>query len=255
MRKNILLIAGGDSSEHETSLASARYVAQKLKENPEYNVINAVLHNNQLHVDDGSMACFGQGPQLAMVSPQGQLQECTVDCVVPCLHGFPGETGDTQALLTLYRVPFIGCEKEASLNCFNKITTKLWLNALGIENTPSTFIADASDESLKRAHQAFAEFGRDVYVKAASQGSSVGCYHVTDEGKLDEAVRDALGYSKLVLIEMTVLHRELEVAVYEYDGEVHATNPGEIIIPDGKFCTFDEKYSADSQLLSLRQKA
>lgn len=242
MHKNILLIAGGDSSEHEISLISAKYIAQKLKENPEYNVINAVLHNNQLHLDDGSTAYFGQGARLI-----SDRDEYLIDCVVPCLLGFPGETGDIQAFLMLHQVPFISCEKEASINCFNKITTKLWLNALGIENTPSMFIADASDTSLKRAHQAFAEFGRDVYVKAASQGSSIGCYHVTDESKLDDAIREALGYSKQVLIEMTVPHRELEVAVYEYDGEVHATNPGEIIIPDGKFYTFDEKYSADSQ--------
>ena len=247
MTKNILLIAGGDSSEHEISLISAKYVAQKLKENPDCQVINAVLHNHQLQLDDGSTAYFAQGPQLIMTSPQGQQQECTIDCVVPCLHGFPGETGDIQALLALHQVPFIGCEKEASINCFNKVTTKFYLSALNIENTPSIFVADSSAASLKRVHQAFAQFGNDVYVKAASQGSSIGCYHITAEDKLDAAITEALGYSELVLVEKTIPHRELEVAAYEYDGEVHVTSPGEIIIPDDKFYTFDEKYSTDSK--------
>ena len=121
MHKNILLIAGGDSSEHEISLISAKYIAQKLKENPEYNVINAVLHNNQLHLDDGSTAYFDQGARLI-----SDRDEYLIDCVVPCLLGFPGETGDIQAFLMLHQVPFISCEKEASINCFNKITTKLW---------------------------------------------------------------------------------------------------------------------------------
>lgn len=246
MAKNILLIAGGDSSEHEISLISAKYVSSQLELNPDFKVLFCVLHQGEFQFADGAVGYFAQGRNFVIKAQDGSEQVVVIDCVVPCLHGFPGETGDIQAFLKLHQVPYIGCDQEASINCFNKVTTKLYFEALNIENTPYIFVSDDSEKSLQQAHAAFANFGSDVYVKAASQGSSIGCYHVKDEAELDAKVREALSYSPLVLIEKTIEHRELEVAAYEYEGELHITDPGEIIIPSDKFYTFDEKYSTAS---------
>lgn len=247
MAKNILLVAGGDSTEHDISLISAGYVQEQLEKNPEHHVLSCVLHDRVFTFKDGAKGFFSSGNNFEIEAADGSKSTVAIDCVVPCLHGFPGETGDFQAMLALNNVPFIGCEKEASINCFNKVTTKLYLSALNIENTPYIFVADDSEASLKRMHDAFTAFHGDVYIKAASQGSSIGCYHVTDESKLDSTLREALGYSPLVLIEKTIVHRELEVAAYEYKGELHITDPGEIVIPQDLFYTFDEKYSSDSK--------
>lgn len=246
MAKNILLIAGGDSSEHDISLISANYIAQQLQANPDFHVIRCVLHNNELQLEDGGKGYFTEHQNFLMISASGAQESVKIDCAVPCLHGFPGETGDIQSFFRLHQVPFIGCDKEASLNCFNKVTTKFYLSALNIENTPSIFVSDASAASLQSVHDAFNKFNQDVYVKAASQGSSIGCYHVTSEADLDQAVTDALALSPLVLIEKTIEHRELEVAAFEYQGQLHITEPGEIVIPSDKFYTFDEKYSSSS---------
>lgn len=247
MIKNILLVAGGDSSEHEISLISSKYVEQKLKTNPEYNVLSCILHNNEFVFADGSKGYFTNQNHFEIKDSNNQVKDFVIDCAVPCLHGFPGETGDIQSLFELHKVPYIGCDKEASLNCFNKVTTKLYLTALGINNTPYCFVSDESPDALKIAHQAFNDFKQDVYVKAASQGSSIGCYHVTKEEDLDKLIKEALTLSKLVLIEKTIEHRELEVAAFEYDGKLYTTEPGEIIIPKDIFYTFDEKYSQSSK--------
>lgn len=246
MAQNILLIAGGDSSEHEISLISAQYLAQQLSLNPEFNLLSVVLHEGKFQFAEGGYGYFTCGRTFAMVAPDGTVSECDIDCVVPCVHGFPGETGDLQSFLELHGVPYIGCKAEASRNCFNKVTTKFYLDALKIDNTPSIFVADQEPSSLKAAHAAFARFGNDVYVKAASQGSSIGCYHITQDEDLDQAIAAALALSDLVLIEQTIEHRELEVAAFEYQGRLVITPPGEIIIPSDKFYTFDEKYSKDS---------
>lgn len=247
MAKNILLIAGGDSSEHDISIISSHYVEEQLRANPDFNVLSCVLHDKVLQFADGAVAYFSVKNKLVIERPDNIKERYDIDCVVPCLHGFPGETGDIQSLLELHDVPYIGCRAEASLNCFDKVTTKMYLDALNIENTPSIFVGDKSEASLKRVHDAFEKFGKDVYVKAASQGSSFGCYHVTDEKVLDQAVADALALSHLVLIEKTIEHRELEVAAFEYNGELICTQPGEIVIPQDKFYTFEEKYSSASQ--------
>ena len=85
-----------------------------------------------------------------------------------------------------------------------------------------------------------------VFVKAASQGSSVGCYKVTELAKLSDAIHDAFGYSAQVLVEKAVKPRELEVAVYQYGDELVATRPGEICVPGDVFYSYDEKYSSGS---------
>lgn len=250
MSRNILLIAGGDGSEHDISLISSKYVEEKLKSNADYNVISCVLHDNVFMLEDGAEGSFAGGGKFKVRRADGSVEEFMIDCAVPCLHGFPGETGDIQSLLELMKIPYIGCGKEASLNCFNKVTTKFYLSALNIENTPSVFVSDASESSLRIVRDAFEKFGKDVYVKAASQGSSIGCYHVNDIKDLDKAVADASALSPLVLVEKTIEHRELEVAAFEYQGKLHITSPGEIIMPSDVFYTFDEKYSTESKTVT-----
>ena len=118
-------------------------------------------------------------------------------------------------------------------------------DALGIPNTPYLFLSDNTDEAHSQATQAFEKWGK-VFVKAARQGSSVGCYQVNHIEDLSEAINKAFTYSDQVLVEKSVVPRELEVAAYEIDGELHISKPGEVIAPNGAFYSYEEKYSADS---------
>lgn len=147
--------------------------------------------------------------------------------------------------LNIHNIPFIGCDAEASRYCFNKITTKLYFDALGIPNTPYAIIPLKTEQYKTVALEFFDKYN-DIYVKAASQGSSVGCYHVTKRDDVWDSIVEAFQYSTEVIIEKNIIHRELEVAAYEIDGQLKITNPGEIIIPDNLFYTFEEKYSKNS---------
>ncbi len=173
----------------------------------------------------------------------------SVDFIVPCIHGFPGETGDIQSMFEIAGIPYLGCGPEASSNSFNKITSKLWYDAIGIPNTPYLFLTRNDEYAHEQAQQAFDKWGK-VFVKAARQGSSVGCYSVTEKSELRQAVNDAFGFSEQVLIEKSVKPRELEVAAYEMDGQLYITKPGEVIAPDGAFYSYDEKYSSASHSLT-----
>ncbi|MBQ8022805.1 MAG: D-alanine--D-alanine ligase [Succinivibrio sp.] len=240
MSTNILLMCGGDGSEHEISLLSAKFIEEQLKLTKDFNVTKVVIHNHQFMVDDNACGYF---------DAQGDFvfgdEKIKVDCVVPCIHGIPGETGDIQSFLNIQNIPFIGCDAEASGYCFNKITTKLYFDALGIPNTPYAIIPLKTEQYKTVALEFFDKY-KDIYVKAASQGSSVGCYHVTKRDDVWDSIVEAFQYSTEVIIEKNIIHRELEVAAYEIDGELKITNPGEIIIPDNLFYTFEEKYSKNS---------
>ena len=238
---NILLLCGGGSSEHEVSLVSAGYLFEQLNSIEDFNVVRVEIKSEGWCLDSGELVYLDINNQM-LCRDKDQIK---IDFIAPCIHGFPGETGDIQSLFEMAKIPYLGCGSEASNNSFNKITSKLWYDALGIPNTPYLFLSDNNEQSHTAAKEAFEKWGK-VFVKAARQGSSVGCYQVTESEQLEEAVNKAFTFSDQVLVEKAVVPRELEVAAYEIDGELHISKPGEVIAPNGAFYTYEEKYGADS---------
>lgn len=237
---HVLLLCGGGGSEHAISLLSANFLESQLKSLANVSVTRVELFPDHWQTNDGRHCHLGMDRQLHFDNTAQP-----VDFVVPCIHGFPGETGDIQSMLELIGLPYLGCGSEGSKLCFNKVSTKLWLSALDIPNTPFLFLSTNNEAAHAQAHTAFRNWGA-VFVKAASQGSSVGCYKVTDAAALSEAVNAAFGYSDQVLVEKAVRPRELEVAVYRYNDQLVATRPGEIATPRDSFYSYEEKYSAGS---------
>jgi D-alanine-D-alanine ligase len=237
---NVLILCGGDGSEHNISIISSNYIKEQLKDIPNIKTYYVVIHNNSWLLDDKEKCFLSMNKQLCFGEEQ-----INVDYVIPCIHGYPGETGDIQSYLEMIHIPYLGCNSESSKICFNKISTKLWFNAIDIPNTEFVFITSNSKENQKKAEEFFDKH-QNVFIKAASQGSSVGCYKVDKKSDLAEKINEAFKYSNEVLIEKSVKPRELEIAAYEYKGELVITNPGEIITPSNNFYTFDEKYKSDS---------
>ena len=241
----VLLLCGGGSSEHEVSLRSANFLEQQLGQIDGVSVIRVELLADHWLCSTGERCALGLNQHLVLSDIAGTQRSVQIDYVVPCIHGFPGETGDLQSMLELAQLPYLGCRPEGSKLCFNKVSTKLWLTALDIPNTPYLFLTEQDEASLSAARAALAQWGK-VFVKAASQGSSVGCYAASSDTELQQAIQDAFSYSEQVLIEKALKPRELEIAVYQYGDELIATRPGEICVPQDKFYTYEEKYSTAS---------
>jgi len=252
--KNILLVYGGGGTEHAISKVSSKYIEETLKSLKNYRVLyvemmadgNFILNLEsetfqlQLHRPFNTKKCCAH-----IIDSKGALYEkVELDLAIPCIHGPPGETGDIQSLFEFFSLPYIGCGPEASKICFNKVSSKLWFNALGIPNTPFMFLS--SMDRIDEVYTFFKNSGEEVFIKAASQGSSVGCYYVNDASQIEEKLREAFKFSSYVLIERKIVGRELEISAYEYRGEVHTTVPGEIICPS-QFYSFEEKYNQKSQ--------
>ncbi|MEZ8824339.1 D-alanine--D-alanine ligase [Vibrio amylolyticus] len=240
-KTTILLLCGGGSSEHEVSLLSANYLQQQLSMTSHFNVIRIEMRNNGWFNDLGQLVSLDTNK----ATLESSESSTSIDFVIPCIHGFPGETGDIQSMLELAGIPYLGCGPEASTNSFNKITSKLWYDALGIPNTPYLFLSENSEDACTQAATSLEEWG-SVFVKAARQGSSVGCYKVTNLDELKPSIDAAFGYSDQVLVEKAVKPRELEVAAYEFEGILYISKPGEVIAPSDAFYSYEEKYSANS---------
>jgi D-alanine-D-alanine ligase len=230
-KKHVLLLCGGGSTEHEVSLVSVKHIKECLAGLPDIDLTTVEIQKSgEWFTESGDKFVFDHKKY---------------DFAIPCIHGYPGETGDLQSYFEMIGLPYLGCNSETSKMCFNKVTTKLWATALGVPNTPYIFIADSSEESVSKARK-FAEIHGDIVIKASSQGSSVGCYLAQKGTDPAETIKKAFSYSPFVLLEKRLKPREIEVSVYQLNGKLQISYPGEIICPSN-FYSYEEKYSHGSQ--------
>lgn len=244
--KNVLLLCGGGSSEHEVSLRSVKFYEECMSQMPSVKTIKIEIDKQGQWVDGNGKRYLLDGKRFLRAFEQDGDPGILIDVAIPCIHGYPGETGDLQSYFEMIGLPYFGCNSETSKMCFNKITTKMWATALGVANTPYIFISENTDENIKRVEE-FQKVHGDIVIKASNQGSSVGCYMIPGSEAPRKAIQDAFALSPFVLIEKRMKPRELEVSVYEYDGKLQVSYPGEIVTPTSTFYTYEEKYSSDSQ--------
>ena len=244
VKKNVILLCGGGFSEHDISLVSAAFLKDQLSSLDSYNLFFVEITKEGKWLHEKTSTC-----QLTL---DGQLRflktnkDVPIHYAIPCLHGPPGENGTIQSFFELANIPYLGAGPEASQNCFNKITTKLWFQAQSLPNTPFIFLNNTEKKQIESAYQAFDKWG-SLYVKASSQGSSIGCYFVENRKDLESKIKEAFEFSQYVLLERPIKGRELEISVYQWENEFIATDPAEIRTPSSSFYSFEEKYSQSSQ--------
>ena len=242
-RIRVAVVAGGRSSEHEISLASARSVLEAL--DPErYETTTIAIDRDgrwalgpgegQAALDEERVTVTQSLPVLADSKPAEALG--AVDVVLPVLHGPFGEDGTVQGLLELAGVPYVGAGVAASALCMDKDLFKAVLRDRGIPV--------ARNETLRLGDEIRNPFGYPVFVKPARLGSSVGISKAHDEAELEAAVALARRHDEKVLVEEFVAGTEVECGVL---GNVRpaplASVVGEIV-PHAEWYDYAAKYDA-----------
>ena len=225
-RLRVAVLAGGRSSEHAISLASAKSVLEAL--DPEHYEIATIEidRKGRWEIADGRLRLpSAQGdssveslPVVAASPPAALLGQ--IDVVFPILHGPFGEDGTVQGLLELAGVPYVGAGVAASALCMDKDLFKAVLRDRGI--------AVARNVTLRDGDPVQHSFPYPVFVKPARLGSSVGISKAHDEAELAEAVALARRHDDKVLIEELVTGTEVECGVLG-NREPVASVVGEIV--------------------------
>ncbi len=246
------MLFGGESSEHDVSIMSARNVYAAM-DSEKYDVLLGyidrggkwwLLDNWQDNLEDhgGVQMSFVPGSGSFITIPGSRVVH--VDVVFPVLHGENGhEDGAVQGMMNLVHVPVIGSGLGASAVCWDKLYTKQLLTANDIAVTP--YIVCRRDDELEYS-QVVAKLGDGFFVKPTIAGSSIGVSKVHDESEFSAALDTAFEHSGVVLIEKAVVGRELEVAVLGSPPHHQTSDVGEII-PGEEFYSYEDKYSANSK--------
>jgi D-alanine-D-alanine ligase len=229
-RLRVAVLAGGRSSEHEISLASARSVLESL--DPEqYDVVSVAIGRDgrwELGSGDGSVA-----ETLPVPAANAPATLGAVDVVLPILHGPFGEDGTVQGLLELAGVAYVGAGVAASALCMDKDLFKKVLRDSGIPV--------ARHVALRPGDAVDNPFGYPCFVKPARLGSSVGITKVHDENELGPAVELAFRHDEKVLIEEFLDGIEVEVGVLG-NFEPVASLPGQIVPLGHEWYDYSSKY-------------
>jgi len=218
-RIRVAILAGGRSSEHEISLASARSVLAAL--DPErYDVQTvAIGRDGRWELGRGGEAeTVAETLPVPSAHPPASLG--AVDVVLPILHGPFGEDGTVQGLLELAGLPYAGPGVAASALCMDKDLFKAVLRDRGIPVPRNITLRDGDPVANP--------FGFPVFVKPARLGSSVGISKAHDEAELEAGVALARRHDDKVLVEEFVAGQEVEVGVLG-NREPIASVPGEIV--------------------------
>jgi D-alanine-D-alanine ligase len=253
----IALLAGGRSSEHDVSLASAGAVRAGLEQ------AGHAVRWVQIE-RDGAWRCHDE--RVSLAPGEGLLG---ADVVFPVLHGPFGEDGTVQGVLETLDVAYVGAGVAASALCMDKVLFKELMRAAGV---PQVDYAGVREErwahERERVLRELADLGLPVFVKPAHLGSSVGIVKVAEADGLGDALEQAFSHDPLVIVEAMSHGVEVECAVLGLprDERAHlrgATNgaraapaaalaspPGEIVLA-GEWYDYEAKYAAGGMQLVL----
>ena len=214
-RLRVAVLAGGRSSEHEVSRASAAAVVAAL-DPARYAVAEiAIGRDGRWELERGhdasgrvlaAAAGAGAAETLPVPAAAGTLEALgSVDVVLPILHGPFGEDGTVQGLLELLDVAYVGAGVAASALAMDKDLFKKVMRDSGIPV--------AAHHAIRLGDAVENPFGYPVFVKPARLGSSVGISKAHDRAELEAAVALAFRHDEKVLVEEFVAGMEVEVGV------------------------------------------
>jgi D-alanine-D-alanine ligase len=242
----LAVLAGGRSSEHDISLASAASVAAHL--DPErYEVATIEIGR------DGRWALPAGDPRAGLPAtttaetlpvPTDSVPTTldAVDVVLPILHGPFGEDGTVQGLCELAGVAYVGPGVLASSVCMDKDVFKTLMRGAGIPV--------ARHVALRLGDPVTNPFGYPVFVKPANMGSSVGISKVRDASELEDAVALARRHDEKVMVEEFVPGMEIEVGVLGNLPNPEASLPGQVVAHNADWYDWSSKYDeGGSELL------
>jgi D-alanine-D-alanine ligase len=287
-KRNVGILCGGKSAEHEVSLQSAKNIYEAIdreKFNPiligidksgtwlyrPHATISDCIDNADnpetisLKPDSREALLPAKSEGLLLIrgapaasgktggnsSSLGNTETVRLDVIFPILHGPFGEDGTVQGLLKLAEIPFVGSSVLGSAAGMDKDVMKRILRDAGIPIGKFSVLRDW--ETIPSFADITKTLGSPVFVKPANMGSSVGVSKVHDEASFRAALNEAFKYDTKVILEENIPGRELECSVLGNENP-RASLPGEVKATNN-FYSYEAKYIAsDGAVLEIPAK-
>ena len=259
-KRNILILFGGMSGEHEVSLLSAASVLNHIDQ-AQYTVhlIGITKKGQWLYCgrsdlgplptelshwqDQSRPVILPPDPTYhGYIFPEAPNDVHYIDAIFPVMHGTRGEDGTLQGVLELSGIPYVGSGVLASAMAMDKVVAKQICARHHIPQCDFDWVEKHQWQADREGVLARLEskFSYPVFVKPANMGSSVGINKARTKEALIRSVEEALRYDRRVIIEEFINGREIECAVLGNTSPLAAI-PGEVVSAK-EFYDYDAKY-------------
>ena len=250
--RNIALLCGGKSPEHEISVRSAKNILGAINRQKFQVQLIGVDRQGQWRLLEEAQLTEEvptRGIPLAVIPGRNPGQIIRLDNYQPIeqpeaifliMHGPHGEDGTIQGLLRILDLPFVGPDVLASAAAMDKDLAKRVLREAGLKVARGKVFQTHEKDAIEYAELS-SQLGTTLFVKPANMGSSVGVHKVTNAKELTAAISDAFLYDTKILIEEMINGRELECAVLG-NALPKTTSVGEVITT--------EEYSYEAKYIS-----
>ena len=238
LKRNIAIVCGGDSSEHDVSLRSAQGL-YSFFDKERYNVYLVDVKGMDWHVNlhDGTTApidrndfSFHENRKLVMF-----------DYAYITIHGTPGENGIMQGYFELIHLPYSTSGVLVEAMTFDKFVLNNYLRGFGISVAESLLIRKGYEE-LVSDDEIEEKIGMPCFVKPAADGSSFGVSKVKNKDQLAPAIRKAMMESDDVMVESFLEGTEITVGCYKTK-EKSVIFPITEVVTKNEFFDYDAKYN------------
>ncbi|MFT4200542.1 D-alanine--D-alanine ligase family protein [Gordonia sp. (in: high G+C Gram-positive bacteria)] len=256
----LVVLFGGASAEHDISCITAAHVLAAADRSRYDLVPVAITRAGQWVRPTAAVEALAAGaplgnslaPEGRAVEPLAALRGENADAktvVLPLLHGPHGEDGTLQGMLELFGLPYVGSGVLGSAVCMDKAMAKDVAAYRDIPQCKWIEHRDGIDDERQTITKAVDDLGLPVFVKPANMGSSVGITKAHDEAELAVALKTALAYDDVLVIEEGITAREIEVAVLG-NAAPEASLPGEVL-PGAEFYDYEDKYVTGNAALQI----
>jgi D-alanine-D-alanine ligase len=242
LKRNIAIVCGGDSSEHDVSLRSAQGL-YSFFDKERYNVYIVDIKGQDWHVElaGGITARIDRNDFSFVEDGKAKL----FDYAYITIHGTPGENGILQGYFDLIGLPYSTSGVLVEAMTFDKFVLNQYLRGYGISVADSLLIRQGyeqlvSDDVIEQ------RIGMPCFVKPAADGSSFGVSKVKNKDQLAPAIRKAMLESSEIMVEQYLEGTEISIGVYKtLDKSV--VLPATEVVTSNEFFDYDAKYNGQVQ--------
>ncbi len=238
MKRNIAIIAGGDTSEFEVSLRSAQGIysfIDKEKYNlyiiemkgPQWEV--QLPENQKVTVDKNDFSFTYQGKKVKF------------DFAYITIHGTPGEDGRLQGYFDMMRIPYSCCGVLAAAITYDKFACNHYLHAFGIRIADSLLLR--KDNNITN-EEVVEKIGLPCFIKPSLGGSSFGVTKVKTAEQIQPAIAKAFQEAEEIVIEAFMKGTELTCGCYKTK-EKSVVFPITEVVTHNEFFDYDAKYNGE----------
>lgn len=261
-KKNVLIIFGGKSGEHEVSVRSALSIQEHIDRSKYEPYVLGITQDGRWNlgrtiesITSGQKVLSPSHPvalpsepgiNTLTVSDSKELKNIHFDIIFPIVHGTHGEDGKLQGLLEMANLPYVGAGVLGSALAMDKVVQKQLCGSQGIPQAQFCWLTKTEWKKSKNdvLERIESQLTYPVFVKPANLGSSVGITKVKDPASLETAIETALTFDHKVIVEQGIRDiLEIEVSVLG-NHEPQASVCGSIR-PNTEFYDYETKYITD----------